>query len=142
MKLLCDIAGVSKSGYYKWLKHADEKESDHEDYMLIKEIFTKGRGKYGWRTIQMKLKDEKGVVMNHKKIQRIKIKYHLFTKIRKVNPYKAIMKKTMEHRVFENVLNREFNQPIPIYHQRLCQWRNYSLESVTTFRHEHCDEYS
>lgn len=113
MKLFCSIAGVSKSGYYKWLEHADEEESDRDDYVLIKEIFTKGRGKYGWRTIQMKLKDEKGVIMNHKKIQRIKIKYCLFTKIRKVNPYKAIMKKTMEHRVFENVLNREFNQPTP-----------------------------
>lgn len=113
MKLLCSIAGVSKSGYYKWLEHADEQESDYEDYMLIKEIFTKGKGKYGWRTIQMKLESEKGVIMNHKKIQRIKIKYHLFTKIRKINPYKAIMKKTMEHRVFENVLNREFNQSIP-----------------------------
>lgn len=61
----------------------------------------------------MKLEDEKNVIMNHKKIQRIKIKYCLFTKIRKVNPYKAMMKKTMEHRVFENVLNREFNQPTP-----------------------------
>ncbi len=113
MKLLCSIAGVSKSGYYKWLEHADEEESDYEDYILIKEIFTKGKGKYGWRTIQMKLESEKGVIMNHKKIQRIKIKYQLFTKIRKINPYKAIMKKTMEHRVFENVLNREFKQSTP-----------------------------
>jgi transposase InsO family protein len=113
LKLLCSIAGVSKSGYYKWLEHADEEESDYEDYILIKEIFTKGKGKYGWRTIQMKLESEKGVIMNHKKIQRIKIKYQLFTKIRKINPYKAIMKKTMEHRVFENVLNREFKQSTP-----------------------------
>lgn len=51
--------------------------------------------------------------MNHKKIQRIKIKYRLLTKIRKINPYKAIMKKTQEHRTFENVLSRNFRQTAP-----------------------------
>lgn len=51
--------------------------------------------------------------MNHKKIIRIKLKYRLFTKIRKINPYKAIMKKTQEHRTCDNILNREFKQTIP-----------------------------
>ena len=51
--------------------------------------------------------------MNHKKIQRIMKKYDLLVKIRRRNPYKAIMKKTMEHRVFENKLQREFSQVIP-----------------------------
>jgi transposase InsO family protein len=61
----------------------------------------------------MKLFSEKGIVMNHKKIQRIKTKYLLFTKIRRLNPYKAIMKKTQEHRTCENLLNRDFHQPQP-----------------------------
>lgn len=51
--------------------------------------------------------------MNHKKIQRIKNKYRLFTKIRKINPYKAIMKKTQEHRTFPNLLNRNFKPTKP-----------------------------
>jgi len=51
--------------------------------------------------------------MNHKKIIRIKNKYGLVTKIRRKNPYKAIMKKTTEHRTFENKLSREFFQNIP-----------------------------
>ena len=111
-KLLCMIAHASRSGYYKWLAHSDEPEKDHEDYLLVKEIFDKGKGKYGFRTIQMRLKERK-ITMNHKKIIRIKKKYHLFTKIRRINPYKAIMKKTLEHRTFENKLNREFDQPVP-----------------------------
>ncbi len=61
----------------------------------------------------MKLRKDKNIIMNHKKIQRIKIKYRLFTKIRRINPYKAIMKKTQEHRTFENILNRDFNQIVP-----------------------------
>ena len=51
--------------------------------------------------------------MNHKKIQRIMKKYDLRTKVRRRNPYKAIMKKRMEHRVFPNILERAFRQTIP-----------------------------
>ncbi len=40
-------------------------------------------------------------------------KYNLVAKIRRKNPYKAIMKKTAEHRTFENQLNRQFAQIIP-----------------------------
>jgi len=108
-KLLCGIAGVSKSGYYKWNIHSSELDKDYNDYLLIKEVFDRGRGKYGWRTIQMKLETK----MNHKKIIRIKNKYELNTKIRRINPYKMIMKKSVEHRTCGNVLNRKFEQYQP-----------------------------
>ena len=110
---MCAIADVSRSGYYRWLEHADELDKDHGDYLLIQEIFDKGKAKYGWRTIKMKLEREKRVVMNSKKIIRIKKKYGLNTRIRRKNPYKAIMKKTQEHRTFPNHLNRQFVQNIP-----------------------------
>ena len=51
--------------------------------------------------------------MNHKKIQRIMRKYDLVVKIRRKNPYRAIMKKRLEHRVFPNILQRNFHQRIP-----------------------------
>jgi len=51
--------------------------------------------------------------MNHKKIQRIMRRYGLVTKVRKRNPYKAIMKERLEHRIFPNKLQREFSQIIP-----------------------------
>lgn len=111
--MLCDVAQVSRSGYYRWAAHTDEPKKDYRNYLLIKEIFDKGRSRLGWRTIQMRLRRDKNIVMNHKKIQRIKNHYGLYTKIRKVNPYKAIMKKTQEHRMFDNVLNRSFDQVIP-----------------------------
>ena len=60
----------------------------------------------------MKLSD-KDIVMNHKKIQRIMKKYNLVTKIRRKNPYKMIMKKSLEHRTFENKLDRNFDQTSP-----------------------------
>jgi transposase InsO family protein len=104
---------VSRSGYYKWLKFTDHREKDFDDYLLIKAIFEKGKAKYGWRSVKMRLEREKQVVMNHKKIIRIKKKYGLLTKIRRRNPYKAAMKKTQEHHVFPNHLDRQFVQNIP-----------------------------
>jgi putative transposase len=109
VNILCSLASVSRSGYYKYLKKAHLKERDCEDYLLIKEVFEKGKGKWGHRTIQMNLEKH----MNLKKIIRIMNKYQLFTKIRKKNPYKMIMKKTAEHKIFPNILNRNFDQKIP-----------------------------
>lgn len=103
---------MSKSGYYKWLKHSEEPEKDQDGYRLIKNIFDRGKAKWGFRTIQMKLLEEK-IIMNHKKIIRIMKKYHLLTRIRRKNPYKMIMKKSLEQRTFENKLNREFKQDVP-----------------------------
>jgi transposase InsO family protein len=108
VSILCELAGVSKSGYYKWLPTIGETEKDYDDYLKVKAIFDKGKGKYGWRNVKMRLPD-----MNHKKIQRIMRKYNLAARVRRKNPYKEIMKKTMEHRIFENQLQREFQQMIP-----------------------------
>lgn len=56
--------------------------------------------------------------MNHKKIQRIMRKYNLVAQVRKKNPYKQMMQKSLEHRVFPNKLKREFKQTTPF--QFLC----------------------
>jgi len=53
------------------------------------------------------------VRMNHKKILRIMRKYRLVTRIRRRNPYKALMKKSKEHWTCENKLNRAFRQRLP-----------------------------
>lgn len=105
---LCELSGVSRSGYYKWLLHAERADKDTADYLKIKEVFDKGKGRFGWRSLKMRLPE-----MNHKKIQRIMRKYDLVARVRKRNPYKAIMKKRLEHRIFPNKLQREFRQALP-----------------------------
>ncbi len=107
--MLCELAQVSRSGYYRWLKIADEQNTDYPDYLKIKEVFDEGKNRYGWRNIKMRLPDR-----NHKKIQRIMRKYTLVAKVRKRNPYKQMMKKSLEHRVFPNKLKREFKQKTPL----------------------------
>jgi putative transposase len=109
---MCKIAGVSKSGYYNLLKNSNKPEKDYDDFLLIKKVFEDGQKKLGFRSVQMKLL-EKQIIFNHKKIIRIMNKYHLYCLIRRRNPYKNIMKKSQEHRTFENKLNRNFQQDVP-----------------------------
>ena len=61
----------------------------------------------------MRLKADYGIIMNHKKIKRIMREKGLHVKIRRKNPYKMIMKKTQEHRTFNNIIDRNFKQNIP-----------------------------
>lgn len=112
VSMLCKIAKVSKSGYYKWWKNAD-KIKDEADALLIAEIFFKSKQKAGFRTIKMKLLTEYGIIMNHKKIIRIMKKYGMRTKIRRANPYKYAAKIRQEHLVCSNLVNRRFKEQEP-----------------------------
>lgn len=113
ISILLDMTRVSRSGYYKWIKRKDLPDKDLVDYKMIKQIFDKFHSKAGFRTVKMKLSSEFGIVMNHKKVLRIKEKYGLVTKIRRPNPYKKIFKATKEHRISSNVLDRGFKQNTP-----------------------------
>ena len=72
---LCKLAGVSRSGYYEWLKAAKTRKNRHkqdeEDILLIKEIFFKKGERVGALQIKMRLENEKQVIINHKKIRRL-----------------------------------------------------------------------
>ncbi|MCU0679986.1 MAG: IS3 family transposase [Planctomycetes bacterium] len=104
---MCNIARVSKGGYYKWLR-SPKRNKDEKDLTLIKMIFEKGKKKLG-----MRLMNDHGAIMNHKKIIRIIKENNLVAQVRRKNPYKMIMKVNQEHRTAANILNREFKQIVP-----------------------------
>jgi len=87
IKLLCEIAGVSRSGYYYWLSTEKDRikrqEEDDADFAIILEAF-KFRGyDKGSRGIQMRLIHlNPPVIMNRKKVQRLMGKYNLYCPIR------------------------------------------------------------
>jgi putative transposase len=114
---LCELAGVSRSGYYAWLKAAPIRqrkvEQDEMDIKLIQQIFKAKKEKVGALQIKMILENDYFVEMNHKKIRRLMRKYQLVAKVRRANPYKKMAKATQEHRTCPNILNREFNQEEP-----------------------------
>ena len=110
---LCDIAGVSRSGYYNWLSAADTRErreaQDRADFDLILEAYSFRGYDKGARMIHMRLLHmTPPVVMNIKKIRRLMNKYQLFCPIRKANPYRRMAKALKTTNVAGNILNREF----------------------------------
>ena len=71
LKLLCKIAKVSVSGYYCW-KNRILKNKDKEIISIISQIFFQHNGKIGIRRIKMELERNYNLIVNKKKIQRIK----------------------------------------------------------------------
>lgn len=113
IKELCEIAGVSRSGYYQWLSAAETRASrerkDQEDFELILTAYQHRGYQKGARSIYMQLIHQNPpILMNIKKIRRIMAKYGLFCPIRKANPYRRMMKAMRTNNVADNLLNREF----------------------------------
>jgi putative transposase len=116
---LCDISGVSRSGYYNYFTAASQKKREQREKkdkqlrdIIMKAYKFKNRKK-GARQIKMTLAGQFKVVFNLKRIGRIMRKYGIVCPFRKANPYRRMMKATQEHRVLPNILKRNFKQEIP-----------------------------
>lgn len=118
ISMLCDIAGVSRSGYYRWIKAEDvrlEKENkDRESFELILKAYNQRGYSKGARGIYMCMVHwSEPVVMNLKKIRRLMNKYGLVCPIRRANPYRRMARALKTNNVAENLLNREFTDHGP-----------------------------
>ena len=97
---MCEIAGVSRSGYYHYLSTEDQ----------LKAYQYRGYHK-GARSIYMRLLHmEPPIVMNIKKIRRLMKKYNLQCPIRKANPYRRMAKAMATAYTAPNIVNREFEE--------------------------------
>ena len=111
--MLCDIAGVSRSGYYRWVnaeeKRKEKEEQDRSDFGIILEAYAHRGYDKGARGIYMTLLHQNPpVVMNIKKIRRLMKKYGLICTIRKANPYRRMAKAIKTNNVADNLVKREF----------------------------------
>ena len=108
---LCKIACVSRSGFYRWQESKPTREErekqDQADFELILEAYSfRGYAK-GARSIYMRLLHV-DVLMNLKKIRRLMHKYKLICPIRRINPYKQMIREMRTNTVTPNVVSREF----------------------------------
>jgi Transposase and inactivated derivatives len=115
VSMLCEIAGVSRSGYYRWVNSAGIREErerkDREDFELILEAYGQRGYRKGARGIYMCMVHwDPPVVMNVKKIRRLMDKYGLMCPIRKANPYRRMAKALKTNHAADNLLNRRFTE--------------------------------
>ena len=113
--MLCEIAGVSRSGYYRWVnaaKHREEQElKDRADFEIILKAYKHRGYNKGAKGIYMNLiHQEEPIVMNLKKIRRLMKKYNLICPIRAANPYRRMAKALKTSNVADNIVNREFTK--------------------------------
>ena len=116
------MAGVSRSGYYSWVKnknnpnsHMSKKEQkDQEDFKLILKAYQFRGYDKGSRGIRMRLL-HMGINFNRKKIRRLMKKYGLFCPIRKANPYRRMAKAIQSSNYANNILERQFETFGPGY---------------------------
>jgi len=73
VSLLCTIAGVARSGYYKWFKKAEAQGSSEEDWLcaLILEYYLAYDRTFGYRTMTMHINRDHKCAYNHKRIRRL-----------------------------------------------------------------------
>ncbi|WP_148265090.1 IS3 family transposase [Clostridium sp. BNL1100] len=104
---LCNIAGIQRSSYYKWL---NRKESNNEQFNkkllhIIKDVYEERNGILGYRQMTVKLNREHDFHVNNKRIYRLMRILNLKSVCRKK---KKIYIKSTPEIAAENVLNRKF----------------------------------
>ena len=106
---MCNFFGVSRSGYYEYLKRMDQADKDEILGNKIAQCQLKSNKTYGYRRVQIWL-DREGIHINHKKVLRIMNKYGLLSEIRRRRKYKHMGQHLHK---YENILNRQFNATKP-----------------------------
>ncbi|KAB2336749.1 IS3 family transposase [Cytobacillus depressus] len=110
--LLCEIAGISRAAYYKWLNRAPStKELQNEEIIKeMKALHEKVDSSFGYRQMTLHMNRKFKEKINHKRIYRL-------MKISKLRSVIRVKKKQYKHsppqHVAENVLNRQFTAEKP-----------------------------
>ena len=112
---LCDVYGVSRSGYYKWLKRADQLNRYEKTHQILDSYVQDIHSHHpmmGYRQIRDKLRLEFGWIVSDptvwKAMKRLGI--HGYTRRRK----SPVAMSGMEHVRYGNILNRNFRAERPL----------------------------
>jgi transposase InsO family protein len=109
--LLCNIASVSKAGYYKWLKRdVPGREKENQNLIeLIQKEHEKRKGIYGYRRMAIFLKRTLNKPINNKRVSRLMN----IAEIKSVIRRKKVYRKYKPEQVHENLMNRDFKASKP-----------------------------
>lgn len=114
ISLLCTIARVSRSGYYKWRKrlhHPTSRSLENERLKgKILEGYQQVNGIYGYPRMTVWLRQKHGIHVNRKRVYRLMKELGIQARIRKKRRFYGHKEKMV---VSENKLNREFTASRP-----------------------------
>ena len=107
---MCRFFGVSRSGYYDYVKRLDRPAHDAVLVELIREQQQKCDKTYGYRRMWKWLRKTKKIYRNPKTILRIMKKYELLSEIRRRRKWRQMGQQLHK---YENLLNRNFQTDKP-----------------------------
>jgi len=110
VSMMCRFFGVSRSGYYDYVKRLDQSARDADLAEIIRKQQEKCDKTYGYRRMWKWLQQAKKIRRNPKTILRIMKKYELLAEIRRRR--KWIQMGEQRHK-YENLLNRQFQADKP-----------------------------
>ncbi|MDR9858004.1 IS3 family transposase, partial [Paenibacillus sp. VCA1] len=114
ISMLCRIAQVSRSGYYKWRRRRHTFLPKQLEDQTLKEKILEGhqrlRGILGYPRMQIWLNKTYGLHVNHKRVYRLMKQMGIQAQIRKK---KRFYGKKEAYVVSDNLLNREFHADRP-----------------------------
>lgn len=100
---------MARSVFYYQCKALEKPDAHDKMKMEIRKIFSFHKGRYGYRRITLSLR-KLGMVVNHKKVQRLMLELNLKSKVRpkRYNSYKG-----PEGKSVKNLLSRNFKADKP-----------------------------
>lgn len=107
---MCRFFGVSRSGYYDFVKHRGIPQRDAALADMVSECQQRCGKTYGYRRVHLWLKREKSLFCNPKTVLRVMNKYGLLSEIRRRRKYKYMGQQVHK---YENLLNRSFTADKP-----------------------------
>jgi transposase InsO family protein len=104
---MCQFFGVSRAGYYEWVKRLEDPDPDRERMREVQTVYEASHKTYGYRRITMELQDQQGQCINHKTVLRLMRKLGIRSVARKPFPYRKAEDLGTFHR-YPNLLARDF----------------------------------
>ena len=109
VSVMCQFFGVSRSGYYNYVKRLGQTEKDAALAETLRLQQERCFQTYGYRRMQIWL-EKQGIHRNPKTVLRIMMKYGILSEIRRKRKWRNLRQQI--HR-YENLLNRQFRADRP-----------------------------
>jgi len=104
---MCAFFEISRAAFYAWHKRKNQPDPDAERKQLILEAYTASKNTYGYRRIDLWLRQYRAVIINHKAILRLMNCLCIRSVARRRKLVTKMNQLEIYHR-YENCLNRNF----------------------------------